>query len=59
MATTAQPITDTLEDIGIVDCDAHFTEPSSLWKDRAPAAVEGSGAGPEDGRWRYGVVPGR
>ena len=40
MATTGQPITDTLEDIGIVDCDAHFTEPSSLWKDRAPAALK-------------------
>ena len=44
MATTtskSQPITDTLEEIGIVDCDAHFTEPSSLWLDRAPASMSG------------------
>jgi uncharacterized protein len=39
-APTQQPITDSLEDIGIVDCDAHFTEPSSLWLDRAPAAMK-------------------
>jgi predicted TIM-barrel fold metal-dependent hydrolase len=43
MATLSksQPITDTIEDIGIVDCDAHFTEPSSLWLDRAPASLKG------------------
>jgi uncharacterized protein len=44
MATTtskSQPITDALEEIGIIDCDAHFTEPSSLWLDRAPASMSG------------------
>ena len=58
MATTAQPITDTLEDIGIVDCDAHFTEPPYLWTSRAPAS-DRPGAGPEDGRWPSRLVPGR
>jgi predicted TIM-barrel fold metal-dependent hydrolase len=42
MATTVtNPVgTETLESVGIVDCDAHFTEPPSLWLDRAPAALK-------------------
>ena len=38
--TTGQPITDALEDIGIVDCDAHFTEPPSLWGPGAAALTD-------------------
>lgn len=34
------PITDgLLDDVGIIDCDAHITEPSDLWTSRAPASM--------------------
>jgi len=31
--------TDTLEDLRIVDCDSHLTEPSDLWTSRVPASM--------------------
>ena len=33
---TEQP---TLDEIRVVDCDAHFTEPPDLWSSRAPASM--------------------
>lgn len=43
MTTTATTTraSDDIESVGIVDCDAHFTEPPSLWLDRAPASMQG------------------
>src|SRR5689334_16485297 len=32
----AAPEVDTLKDVRIIDCDAHFTEPAELWTSRAP-----------------------
>lgn len=33
-------MTDTLEDLRIVDCDSHLTEPSDLWTSRVPASMQ-------------------
>lgn len=32
--------TDTLEDLRIIDCDSHLTEPSDLWTSRVPASMQ-------------------
>lgn len=31
--------TDTLDDVRIIDCDSHLTEPSDLWTSRVPASL--------------------
>jgi len=28
------------DDVGIIDCDAHWTEPADLWTSRAPASIK-------------------
>jgi predicted TIM-barrel fold metal-dependent hydrolase len=39
MAATAQTLNEVFPGIGVIDCDAHYTEPADLWTSRAPASL--------------------
>src|SRR5262249_12250666 len=39
-APATEPSKSMFEDIQIIDCDAHVTEPPDLWSSRAPAALK-------------------
>lgn len=39
MAATAESLNEVFPGIGVIDCDAHYTEPADLWTSRAPASL--------------------
>ena len=39
MTATADSLNEVFPGIGVIDCDAHYTEPADLWTSRAPASM--------------------